>query len=262
MEVVNFAALDSCLFLQALALLLQALADQRLRRQNPDQFAIFLCAMNGCKSAHHPLQSGQSKLNALSSRTDDRSTSCPVTVMPEPQCSFCCFSGRGPLAGTRCRPEFRHRQNIPKNIPCSNPQVTNSADFVQRMCTTMQWMGKFVARTARSLPGWQPVRGSRIVCELGRILDSSAKVFLLVQRTAFPIHQSPGRGHDARRQLPLSGVVSRLTLLRCSVWLPAIIRSALAQSRRLASSAASARRMSTSTIPVFLFVAGSRNSPS
>src|SRR5260370_20702777 len=32
--------------------------------------------------------------------------------------------------------------------------------------------------------------------------------------------------------------------------------------RRMASSASSARRMSTSTIPVFLFVAGSRNSPS
>ena len=58
-EVVNFAALDAGLFLQALAFLLDALANQRLRRQNLNQFTIRLRASNGCNSAHDPLQSGQ-----------------------------------------------------------------------------------------------------------------------------------------------------------------------------------------------------------
>ena len=58
-EVVNFAALDPGLFLQALAFLLDALANQCLRRQNLNQLTIRLRASNGCNSAHDPLQSGQ-----------------------------------------------------------------------------------------------------------------------------------------------------------------------------------------------------------
>jgi hypothetical protein len=70
MEVADFAMLDSRLFLQALALFFEALANQRFRGENLDQVAICLRALNGCNSAHDHSILVKLRWNAFLKRTD------------------------------------------------------------------------------------------------------------------------------------------------------------------------------------------------
>src|SRR5689334_14877032 len=72
--------------------------------------------------------------------------------MSEPPVQLVSFLGAWAL-GRYSMQGYLHTPLEYTGVP--QPQVTNCADFVQPMCTRMQWMGRFVARMARSLLGWQ-----------------------------------------------------------------------------------------------------------